>query len=336
MPRANGDYVKVYLYLLRLVLSGDTEFSMGQVAKQMNLIRSDVLRAVRYWSDNKLIEVTYGEDDEINSIGFLSLEKGLASLSEVKTTQTPPPTVPKQTSTKKAKIQDRPQYSMEEIVKYQEATEVKELLYIAQRYIGRPLSSTDTNAIIGFIEYYGLPVEVVEYLIEYCTSDDHRNLSYMEKVAMDWSERNIRTVDQARTHTEQYNKNYFRIFRALGLSGRTPTPKQITLMEKWISEYNFAIEVIELACEKTITAINKPELAYVDTILTRWHNKGVKSPEAIAELDRSFKQSQETRKKNAGPVKSKNRFINYEQHDYDYDDLEKKMKDLRKKKSNGA
>lgn len=281
MPIANGDYVKVYIYMLRLVVSGTLDFTIEQVAKQMNLIQSDVIRAIHYWSEQKLIEVTYDDNEEIIDIGFLSLEKINATLPM----QQEPPK--KKARKKQARLQQRPQYSMEEVAMYVEHDEFKELLYITERYVQKPLTQSDTNVLLGFVDWLGLPMDVVEFLVEHCVNNGHRHMNYMEKVAMDWADHNLSTVEQAKVYTQTYNKNYHRIFRSLGISNRTPTPNQISLMDKWVTDYNFAIEVIEYACEKTIAIINKPELNYVDAILTRWNNKGVKSIDAITKNDQN-------------------------------------------------
>jgi len=341
MSKANGDYVKVYLYLLRMITSGDRDFTLKRVAQQLNLIRTDVFRALRYWSDQNLIEVTYDDDDDenIQSIGFLSLESPQQVLSpsskEVKKKAAPqkpsvegiePAPKPKERK-KQARLEHRPQYSMEEMTMFKAQDEFKELLYISEKYMQKPLTQADVNALLSFIDWLGLPMDVVEYLIEYCVANGHRNMKYIEKVAMDWSDQGLASPEAAKAYTKNYNKNYYRIFRALGLQDRQPTPNQMKFMDRWTGDYNFAIEVIELACEKTITAINKPELAYVDTILTRWHNKGVKSIEAVAELDKTFKASKTT-KKATTPSTTKNRFHNHEQRDYDYDAIAKQMDDL--------
>ncbi len=339
MPKANGDYVKVYIYMLRLILSGTTDFTIKQVAKQMNLIQSDVHRAIRYWAELKLIEVTYNDDEVITSVGFLSLEVP----GQVLAPKTEPAKVvaikePKALHERKkqARLQQRPQYSMDEMAMYTEQSEFKELLYITERYLKKPLSQADVNVLLGFVDWLGLSMEVVEFLIEYCASDGHRHMNYIEKVAIDWADQNFETVEQAKAYTETYNKNYFKIFKALGLSGRQPTPKQMKYMDRWTADYNFAIEVIELACEKTISAINKPELAYVDTILTRWHNKGVKSLEAVADLDRNYKTDQSSKAKQTKTTPTnKNKFHNHQQREYDFEDIEKKMDDLLDKRLDG-
>ncbi len=323
MPLANGDYVKVYLYILRLVVSGSLDFTTHTVAKQLNLIESDVIRALHYWSDQKILEVVFDED-ELVSVGFLSLEK---------TNETITSTAPVKEKKKVAKVFDRPQYSMEEMALFSEQDDFKQLLYITERYLQKPLSQTDVNTLLGFTDWLGLPFDVVEFLIEYCASNGHRHMNYIEKVAIDWSERNIKSIEQAKNHTDSYNNSYYRIFKSLGLGNRQPTPKEIKYMDRWVKDYNFALEVIELACEKTISSINQPSLSYVDTILTRWHNKGVKSVDAVAELDRTYKEEKKSKKKPT--TNSKNKFHNHNQRQYDYDDLEKKMNDLLDKKSIG-
>lgn len=338
MPKANGDYVKVYIYLLRLVVCGQNDFTTHQVAKQMNLIESDVIRALQYWSELKVLEATF-DDDVLTSIGFLSLEKTEAAISFSTPDIVEPEVAPVKAEPvkKQVKIYERPQYSMDEMTMYSEQKDFKELVYIAQRYLQKPLTQNDLNILLGFVDWLGLPFDVVEFLVEHCAQGGHRHMNYIEKVAIDWADNNITTVEEAKSYTDQFNSIHYKIFNALGIKSHQPTPKQIKYMSRWIDEYNFAIEVIELACEKTIAAINKPELAYVDTILTRWHNKGIKSLEAVAELDQTFKDSKKPQSNNAPKTNNtKNRFHNHDQREYDYNDIEQKMKDLLKKKSNGA
>lgn len=335
MPAANGEYVKVYIYMLRLITAGTSEVTIGKVAKQLNLIRSDVLRAINYWRDKHLMEVTY-VDDIITTIGFLnhrdhsaptaSVDGGKSDMvREEIDEKTPRQKEIHVRKKRQARLTERPQYSMEEMALYEEQEEFKQLIYIASSYLKKPLTQQDVNTLLGFIDWLGLPIDVVEYLVEYCTDNGHRNMRYIETVAMDWSDRNIHTVEQAKASSESFNRNYYSIFKALGIGNRQPTPKQIALMDKWVKDYNFAIEVIELACEKTIAAINKPEMSYVDKILSTWNNKGVKSITAIEELDKNFKAAKEAAKGKDKKPATKNRFHNHEQREYDYEDLEEKM-----------
>ncbi len=344
MPSANGDYVKVYIYLLRLVLSNQVDFTTAQIAKQLGLIESDVIRALKYWNELKVIEVNF-EGDDIKSIGLLSLERAEDTLEDTASSEpqihskanTPIEIARHKKKPKKqersAKLYKKPEYSMEEMAMMAEETEFKQLLYITEKYLAKQLTQTDVNTLLGFVDWLGLPIDVVEYLIEHCASDGHRHMNYIEKVAIDWSDRNIKTVEQAKSLMDKFNKNYYRIFKALGISNRQPTPPQIKLMDQWIDELNFALEVVELACAKTISAINKPELKYVNTILTRWHKEGAKSVKDIENLDAKYIEVNSQKNKLTGtkekPVgKSNNRFHNHDQRTYDYSLLEERMNEM--------
>ena len=46
MPRANGEFVKIYLYLLRSLQSGDTALDLAAVADVFDCTESDVLRTL--------------------------------------------------------------------------------------------------------------------------------------------------------------------------------------------------------------------------------------------------------------------------------------------------
>ena len=69
IPRANGEFVKIYLYLLRSLQSGDTALDMTAVADVFDCTESDVLRTLRYWENQKLV-VLAGTDTQ-TSIDFL-------------------------------------------------------------------------------------------------------------------------------------------------------------------------------------------------------------------------------------------------------------------------
>ena len=49
MPRANGEFVKIYLYLLRLLGAGQGELTLAEVADVFSCKGTVILRALRYW-----------------------------------------------------------------------------------------------------------------------------------------------------------------------------------------------------------------------------------------------------------------------------------------------
>ncbi len=58
---------------------------------------------------------------------------------------------------------------------------------------------------------------------------------------------------QAKEQTTLYNRAYFRILKAFGISGRNPVEAEIAFMKKWLKEYGFSMELITEACSRTIS-----------------------------------------------------------------------------------
>ena len=49
MTHADGEFVKIYLYLLRCMNSPDTPFSISGTADKFDHTEKDVRRALKYW-----------------------------------------------------------------------------------------------------------------------------------------------------------------------------------------------------------------------------------------------------------------------------------------------
>ena len=59
MPQANGEFVKIYLYLLRLAHSPNTQPTLSSLADVLSCTEKDVLRALRYWEKTGLLSLTF-------------------------------------------------------------------------------------------------------------------------------------------------------------------------------------------------------------------------------------------------------------------------------------
>ena len=51
MTRANGEYVKIYLYLLRCFAQPSADFSLSGLADHFDCTERDILRALKYWAE---------------------------------------------------------------------------------------------------------------------------------------------------------------------------------------------------------------------------------------------------------------------------------------------
>lgn len=74
MPQANGSYVKVYLYLLRLVGDPSYNGTLSSVADRLEETKKDIERALKYWEKLGLLRLTRNQTQDITDIAFLPLE----------------------------------------------------------------------------------------------------------------------------------------------------------------------------------------------------------------------------------------------------------------------
>lgn len=68
MPSANGEFVKVYLYILRTALGGGCSVSVSDIADNFNNTENDVIRALNYWSSKGLLSVDIDSQNNISCI----------------------------------------------------------------------------------------------------------------------------------------------------------------------------------------------------------------------------------------------------------------------------
>jgi len=98
-------------------------------------------------------------------------------------------------------------------------------------------------------------------------------------------------------------------------------------MEVWVKDYRFSLDIIKLACEKTVENTGKVSLSYAEKILSSWHKKGVKSVEDAEKADE--KPQTKPSVKHSAP---KNVFTNYTQKVYTDEEIEEILRRKANKK----
>ncbi len=335
MIAANGEFVKIYLYLLRCS-SADMELSLSSIADTFNHTENDVKRALAYWEKLHLLKLTYDGQGVLTDITFtdgcpepecqqrLGEYAGHFSDSEYApkpSGQTEAPSVsPDQNLTVSAR-RKKELSSLEE---------VKELIFYAEQVMGKTLSSTEVNHILYFFDELHFSTDLIEYLIEYCVSKGKRSIRYIRCVALSWAQQGISTVSEAKKDTDLYHKDYYTILNAFGIKGRGPAHAEIELMSRWIYDFGFSTEVILEACRRTINRTHTPNFQYTDKILEEWKELGVHRLSDIGKLDSKPSASPQADSFQATPAKgrtSANKFNNFPQRKYDFDQLEQQLLD---------
>lgn len=336
MPRANGEYIKVYLYILRCSTMSDSALSVGDIADRLEGTEADVLRALKYWEQAGVLGLTFDEGSgTLAGIVIKDLRRDLPmTFKLVPEASEPvgeaPASVASDNKSTVAKENDLPskrEFTTAELSAFTSDEDIKQLLYISQTYLEKTFSSAEVNTILYFYDGLGFSVELIEYLIEYCVSNGHKSMRYIEKVALNWAQENISSVDAAKTKVSSFTNNFYPVLQAFGLQGRNPASSEQAFIIKWTDEYGFSMDMILDACNRTINTIHQPSFQYADSILQRWLKHGVKTPADVKTLDNVHEtKAREAAANNAAKQAAKNSFNNFSaQRDYDYAALEKDL-----------
>ncbi len=304
MDNANEAQIKIYLYLLRCI--GDNiPVSVGSIADKFNYTEKDILRSLVYWDRRGLISLESDSDSNITGITIIEPSDAVAP----------------------AQLAAETSYSADRLKAFRDRSDIRQLVFISEQYLGKTLSVTDMNSLLYMHEELHFPVDLIEYLIEYCVNNKKNSMKYIEQTALCWSDEGITDVASAKEHNEKYSKDCFSVLKAFGISGRNPVRSETDFLKRWKDDYGFSMDIIIEAVDRTMKSISKPSFMYADSILKRWKDSDVKDVSDIAVLDQSHAEE----KKNLYSTSSSSilprhdRFRNFNERTYDYSDLEKDL-----------
>lgn len=325
MIDANGEYVKVYLYLLRHQAE---KIEISLIADALNHTESDVRRALAYWEKLGVLHT----DMDVPERGRDTRQQ---QNWEKKQRQSEPAhedpqrrfEAAEQAEVKKSAVRQgagstRTGLSQDSLDRLTGDDDFAQLLYIAQKYVNRVFTQRDM-AVFGYLyDELHMSAELLEYLVEHCVQGGHTSLRYIETVAINWHEKGFATVEEARAYAESFKKNTFAVMKAFGLTDRKPAEQEKTMIDRWFTTYGFTKELVLEACNRTISATHTPSFQYADKILSGWKQAGVRTMHDVTELDQNRQAKSRTaprgQNRSAGQNRPANQFHNFEQRDTDY------------------
>lgn len=318
MADANGEFVKVYLFLLRHQNDPQTAITVTTIADCLNNTEGDVLRAFRYWESAGLLHLEYDTDGRISGLELLKTGQVHTAAPQEKFSDTvadSPSPAPSAPAVRETVILDD----------FRSQKELKNLLFIAEQYLGKTLSRTDVETITYFYDKLNMSADLIEYLIESCVETGHKSMHYIQKVALSWAEDEIRTVSQAKERSVLYSRNCYAVLNAFGIKNRGLASSEIELIRKWAEDFGFSIDIIQEACRRTISATHQPSFEYADGILTKWHKSGIRHLADIASLDEAFQKEKAARRAAVRTAPVPRNLNNFERRRYDMDSLEEQL-----------
>lgn len=340
MGTASGEYVKVYLYLLR---HAGKDVEIPDIAEALNHTEADVRRALAYWERAGVLasekeEPAAGEAavtrEDLTDAGYITPEsrrnygdsdvegrmpeenaadsgKQLQGSERGMAKQPGTPDIPDAGN------------SYDRMKRLSADEEFSALLYAVQQYLGKTFSAIECEKFAYFYDVLHMSCELLEYLAEYCAEGGHTSIRYIEKVALNWYQAGIHTRDEAREHSARYSKDTSAVMKAFGIMGRNAGTAEQEFIRRWFKEFGFDSMIVTEACNRTLTATGSASFPYADKILTGWKENGVRTLQDVETLD---KRRQEKQAKKSGTASrqtrntSTNRFNNFEQRSYNYDD----------------
>lgn len=301
-------YSLVYIYALKKAIFGDA-ITNESIAEHFQIMESEVLKIWQYWENAGLLKQE--KTDDGISLEFLTPDSRLIKPDLQKIVERP-----------KLKRENKPVYDPAEIERIREQDEqMSELLKNAEMLLKKPLSVNDISTIVSFYDWLGLPVDVIYVLLSYCGRQG-KSTRYMERVAVEWSDKGISDQDAAEDYLNLFLNQYKKIMRYYGINDRLPSEEEQNYMSSWLRKLNMPLEIIKEACSRTIKNTGKASFAYTNTILNDWYNAGVQSMGQVKQLDEEY--AKKAGKKNAARDASRRSepSDDYEKRRYDKEYLE--------------
>lgn len=292
MPvKITASYIKLaseyQLKALLLILSTNGRSNSREIAKVLGCTESDADDFLDFWVEEGVLTKD-GNTPIIQTVPATTIS------------QTPQVTVDKPAE-KKLQSVPVPTLSPKNIDdECKENEELAALMSEAQVVLGKTLSHIEQELIVNMVSYYGLPSEIVLTILHYYKSQKEkgkaRGTMYIAKMAKNWSEEGITTLDAADEKLkdiENSNRLWEEIVGITGIKHGNPTVKQRNMIKSWFAD--FSREMIALACDIMKENTEKISLSYADKVLKNWKKKGISTPAEVQADNEKHRQAKESK-----------------------------------------
>ena len=216
LAEASGEYVRVYLYLLRHLREN---LKIHSIADALNLTDYDIKRAIFYWekrgifkegTEKAVEEEIRSEEAARHSEEVLHRKQAnnftkLSFFAEKNQKHLPMTDKNSSLAEQNVSFTQRNLLPIEEKKQEINEEEFEGILYVAQYLLPGGVSRSHIQKFEYMVEYLGMSSELIEFLLDYCASIGKTSPRYIESVALDWHEKRIQTVKQAKSLIEQFD-----------------------------------------------------------------------------------------------------------------------------------
>ena len=285
---ASEAQLKVLLYLLRH--SGE-ENSAEQLGETLRLSEEEVQNAVDFWIERDLL---VKQNDTLTP----------ANAPQSATVDTSAPAQTEESPKKPRTIISRawrpdPMFVSKLL---QENKILADLMDDVQRILNKPLSPGDTATIVMLYDSFGLPCEVILMLLTYLDEIGSANMRAIERYGIQWADKGIKTVidaEQETTRMKESREAWGSVSKLLGIHNvGNPTKAQMENADRWVNTWQFSDEMITEAYERCVNTKGAYNISYINAILKRWYEKGIKSLDTLKTEESANRKKPKSKAKN--------------------------------------
>ena len=286
----SGIQLKVLLLALR---EGKSPVDLDAIALRLGLSREEAEDCLRYWEEAGLFSAREGAP---------AAEAAPQPVSPAPARPAAPPASPvppgpdlreERTTAEGQKItlvHSRSKLTPSQQNKLiREDGNIPQLLELLQGVLSRPLTPYETEGFLYLYSGLRLSAEYILLAAQYSRDIGRDNIRQIEKLVTGWVEQGIDTYDKAEAEIARLARrrsNEGRVKAMFGISGRELSTREKEFIDHWYTDLGFGDELVKLAYDRTVDNTGKAAFPYLNKILTRWHEAGVRTPEeAAAEME---------------------------------------------------
>ena len=250
-----------------IAIMSEVDFSYLHIAEKTGATRTQIEDALAYWQNAGLLSIEHTAPSESSAV--------------------PKPAQPASQTLPRA--DQLPHYNTDETARFLEKNPgTATLIDCCQQEWGKIFNTSESEIIIGLLDYLSLGPEYILLLCAYCARKGRRSLRYMEKMAISLHDAGITEYEQLEIylqkleHTDAAEAQLRKLF---GIGQRALIKREKEAFFRWISEWQMPVEVIELAYEITVSRTKEPSIPYTNAILEKWNADGIRTVEAVEEAE---------------------------------------------------
>lgn len=279
LKTSDGNYIKV---LLSILSSPARTVDTAKIAAGAGLNEDTVEDAILHWTSLGVLKMIGKNESPVTALSVPVTASASAPVSTVESVK------PREKAVERKIVVS---YTVEELLeKAKNDKELQHLFDEIQNYLNRNVNGRELGILTDLYECYRFDVATILIAAEYCNTLGKYSVQYLYKVLKDWYEHDITSYEQVEAEivkrTEFYTYESM-VKRCLGLTNRL-TSNQREYTQRW---KNAGIDesLLEIACEKCLDGTGgKINFKYIDTVISSWVNKGIKTPEQVRQDDANF------------------------------------------------